>query len=77
MERNSRETVTGRERVREMLDDRAAAGIEMDDDEAMSLAVSEQHAARRDLKLLHEALVSAAAEDLQPVEIPSSFGPDD
>lgn len=37
----------GRERVRTILDDRAAAGIEMDDDEALRLAVSEQHAARR------------------------------
>lgn len=37
----------GRERVRTILADRAAAGDGMDEDEAMRLAVSEQHAARR------------------------------
>jgi antitoxin StbD len=36
----------GRERVRTMLADRAA-GEGMDEDEALRLAVSEQHAARR------------------------------
>ncbi|HEY4096662.1 MAG TPA: hypothetical protein VGM33_14180 [Baekduia sp.] len=37
----------GRERVAAILADRAATGDGMDDDEALRLAVSEQHAARR------------------------------
>lgn len=37
----------GRERVRTILAHRAVAGKGMDEDEALRLAVSEQHAARR------------------------------
>lgn len=37
----------GRERIRAMLDRRAAAGPGTDEDEAMDMAVSEQHASRR------------------------------
>jgi antitoxin StbD len=37
----------GRERLRTILTERAAGGEGMDDDEALRLAVDEQHAARR------------------------------
>jgi PHD/YefM family antitoxin component YafN of YafNO toxin-antitoxin module len=39
--------LAGRERVRTILDDRAAAAREIDEDEALRLAVAEQHASRR------------------------------